>query len=166
MSSNLSQKLRYSFIYQIINILDHKSYIGQTINSNIEKYIFDHFKAKDPNKVLHRAIRKHGKENFTYKILWKGFATRDHLNNLEIFFIAYYNTNIRQNGYGYNMILGGGNSWNKTHNKNSWNHINKIGINKVSSQKGQNNPCSKTNMSKEKRLLKAKKSAETKKKKQ
>lgn len=98
--------LKDSYIYQFINIKNNKTYIGKT-KSNIEKYIEEHFKAKDQNKVLYRAIKKYGKENFTWQILWKGTCNKKHLNNLEIFFIAYYNTNIRSGGYGYNLTPGG-----------------------------------------------------------
>lgn len=106
----MNLEIHYSYIYEITNKIDGKSYIGKTI-TNIEKYINEHFKiamkTKNPKKYFYRAIRKYGKEKFTWRILWEGECNNVHLNNLEIFFIDYYNTNIGNNGNGYNCSKGG-----------------------------------------------------------
>ena len=133
---------RHNTIYQITNKINGKSYIGQTIQE-IDKYINNHFtraKRKKSKKYLYRAIRKYGEKNFSWKILWFGKATLEHSNNLELFFVAYYNT---FKGNGYNCTEGGD------------------GTRGLS---GEKNSCSKTNMSLEKLKAKAKKTVETKRK--
>ena len=180
---------KFSHIYQIINETNQKSYIGKT-TKNIEKYIKNHFRAKESKKFLHRAIRKYGKEKFSWKILWSGFATHDHLNYLELFFIAYYNT---FKGIGYNCTPGGDgaafgqdNPFSKTNmskekrkemDQRAANTRKERGTNITGALKtaktriknnsyysGQKHPCSKTNMPKEKRKEKGQRAANTRKK--
>lgn len=181
-----------SYIYKITNIKNNKSYIGQTTN-DINLYINNHFTyalEKNSNKYFHKAIRKYGKDQFIWEILFQDYCHPNKLSSLEIFFIAYYNT---QKPNSYNISPGGESSWkNNLHShpnkkeiyKQNGKKISKI-LNKVNpktgltiaqeraikiakirkinntTNKGQNNPCSKTNMSKEKRIAKAKKSAKT-----
>lgn len=96
-------------IYQAINLINNKSYIGKT-TSNFEKYKQNHVKAalNGVNKYFYKAIRKHGKENFKWKILFQDYCHPNKLNSLEIFFIAYYNTFSKN---GYNLTLGGDDGW-------------------------------------------------------
>ena len=54
------------YIYKITNLVNGKSYVGQTIRT-IEERWKQHIKDSKGNKddfYLHRAIRKYGKENF------------------------------------------------------------------------------------------------------
>ena len=55
-------------IYKIENLINGKVYIGQSIE--IERRFKKHLTAKD-NTVIHKAIRKYGKENFSLQILEK-----------------------------------------------------------------------------------------------
>lgn len=112
-------------IYQIINIQNRKSYIGQTIQE-IFNYIEKHFKNAIENKdifrakegkYLYNAIRKYGKQNFKVIILGEVFGNtlkelEDNLNEAEIDCIYHFRT-FGSDGehfdriYGYNMTPGG-----------------------------------------------------------
>lgn len=97
-------------IYKYTNKINGKSYVGQSIN--IEKRQYGHKsaaynkQASDYNSQFHQAIRKYGLENFDYEIiaeLTQEEYTKETLNNLEKFFIKYYNSYTN----GYNATLGG-----------------------------------------------------------
>lgn len=88
-------------IYKIENLLNGKSYIGQSIK--IEHRLAKHKCAKD-NFYIHRAIRKYGINNFSFEILEKCDASL--LDEKEKFWINKINTLIPN---GYNMIPGGSN---------------------------------------------------------
>ena len=86
-------------IYKITNLLSGKSYIGQTVNFEQRKK--DHLKAKD-NYSIHKALRKYGKENFSWELLEEN-VPQNLLNEREIYWIKYYNTYFN----GYNETKGG-----------------------------------------------------------
>lgn len=54
------------FCYRIVNNISRKEYIGITIN--FERRMKQHQNQKS-NSLIHKAILKYGKENFTYEIL-------------------------------------------------------------------------------------------------
>lgn len=93
-------------IYKITNIINNKSYIGQSIN--IEKRIKEHFwkancqKDISFNSILHQAIRKYGENNFKWEVLEE--CSIENIDKLEQDYIQKYNT-ISPNGY--NILLGG-----------------------------------------------------------
>ena len=66
----------YFIIYKITNILSNKFYIGKHQTSNINDNYFG------SGKLLRRAIKKHGKENFQKQILFI-FDTEDEMNAKE-----------------------------------------------------------------------------------
>ena len=88
-------------IYKIENQLNKKCYIGQSIN--IEHRFAKHKCAKD-DFYIHRALKKYGIENFTFKILEE--CSQNELNDKEQFYIKTYNSLVPN---GYNMIPGGSN---------------------------------------------------------
>ena len=88
-------------IYKIENLINHKIYIGQSIE--IEKRWQKHLNAKD-NFVIHKALQKYGKENFSFQIIEE--CDLLDLDNKEQYWINYYNSLIPS---GYNMIPGGSN---------------------------------------------------------
>lgn len=94
-------------IYKITNLLNGKSYIGQSIN--IEKRWYEHkYKSQcrtdiSFNSILHIAFRKYGIDNFSFEIL-EELKTVEELDQREQYYIKFYNT-ITPNGY--NILEGG-----------------------------------------------------------
>lgn len=90
-------------VYRIINKINGKSYIGKTVrdlNVRISQHLW--YVKNDSKYHIHCAIRKYGFENFDVETI----CTTDNelfLNEIEKFFIAYYNTFKK----GYNMTIGG-----------------------------------------------------------
>ena len=98
-------------IYCYTNLINNKKYIGQTINPEL-RYSAHKSNYKNPNNneynsLLHQAFRKYGFENFKYEILAQDIEDINILNDLEIYYIKYYNTQIPN---GYNIEGGGKNS--------------------------------------------------------
>lgn len=96
-------------IYKFTNLINNKSYIGQTINPqqryNAHKNAMTNTNSQEYDSILHRAFRKYGFENFEYSIL----AETDDigaLNLLEIYFIKQFNSKLPN---GYNIEEGGKN---------------------------------------------------------
>ena len=93
-------------IYKITNLINQKSYIGQSIN--ISRRIKDHFqKAECPSDVsyngaLHSAIRKYGKNNFVWEVLEE--CSPEELDSKEQYYIQKFNT---YSPNGYNILEGG-----------------------------------------------------------
>ena len=91
-------------IYKYTNKINGKKYIGQSIDIKQRQYAHKssafNEKANDYNSQFHQAIRKYGLENFDFEILAE-ISLEDYsqelLNNLEKFFIKYYNS--YKNGY-------------------------------------------------------------------
>lgn len=91
-------------IYKYTNKINNKSYIGQSINLEARKHTHKHSafneSASDYNSQFHQAIRKYGLENFSYEIIAEisnEEYTSKMLDDLEIYFIEYYDT--YRNGY-------------------------------------------------------------------
>lgn len=94
-------------IYRIRNIINNKSYIGQTRLFNPYNRILSHFKAAEDNKIhpLSSSIRKYGKDAFEITILQE-CGTLEELDEAEIFWIAELDT-LHENNNGYNLRKGG-----------------------------------------------------------
>lgn len=111
-------------IYKITNLINGKSYIGQS--TKIKTRLREHFTGaflfsyEEYNTPLHQAIRKYGKNNFSYEILEE--CLKEKLNEREIYWIEYYHTYINT-GLGYNLTKGGQERFSKI---NSNNYINSI----------------------------------------
>ena len=92
-------------IYIATNTINDKSYIGKSVNFKKRKR--DHLRSakyKYDNFVFHKAIRKHGEENFEWNILYTGEELI--LNDKETEYIKIHNSNYIS-GCGYNMTFGG-----------------------------------------------------------
>lgn len=87
-----------SGIYKIENLINHKVYIGQSIDIH-DRWI-SHINSKD-DCYIHRAIRKYGVENFSFEIL---IETYD-LDYWEKRLIKLFHSN--DLNFGYNMTEGG-----------------------------------------------------------
>ena len=92
-------------IYCIENLVNHKKYIGLSVN--IYKRWGDHKYAlnnqKHANPYLQRAWNKYGKENFKFWIVEA--CNQVNLHDKEIYYIELYNTT--NENYGYNCSCGG-----------------------------------------------------------
>lgn len=92
-------------IYEILNTVNGKKYIGQSIN--IHKRYKGHISKLNQNthhnQYLQNSWNKYGKENFTFNIIEQ--CDIDDLDELEKFYISYYKTCDRR--YGYNIDDGG-----------------------------------------------------------
>lgn len=62
------------FCYKIVNNINKKTYIGITVDFN--RRIKQHQKNKS-NSLIHKAIIKYGKENFTYTLLAEGLTIEE-----------------------------------------------------------------------------------------
>ena len=89
-------------IYLIRNLKNNKCYIGQTIQDAEKTRIRDHLTGNG-NRILKNAVKKYGREAFTFEILHDGIIP-EFLNMLEIEEIANHNC-VRPNGY--NLTEGG-----------------------------------------------------------
>ena len=98
-------------IYKVINKINNKFYIGQTVSA-LEKRISEHKfvanKGRDlffkDYSLLHKALNKYRFENFDWEILMH-CTSKSMLDAAEIFFIDRYNTKVPN---GYNLTDGGG----------------------------------------------------------
>ena len=90
-------------IYKVENKINGKVYIGKTINNlSDRKYNHFSFSKRGSNYHFHRAIRKHGFDNFEWVILCET-DSESKLNALEKFYISAY----RKMTKCYNMTDGG-----------------------------------------------------------
>ncbi len=92
------------FIYIIINIMNKKVYIGQTVRTLRERWN-EHLKdaRRGDQRHLYRSMRFYGSRNFKLEIIEK--FKIDKLNDRERYWIAYYNS--RDRDFGYNLTEGG-----------------------------------------------------------
>ena len=85
-------------IYKIENKINHKVYIGQSIN--IERRWRQH-KRCHLNHPLYNSFKKYGIENFTFEVLIQ--SKKEKLNELELYYIQKYNST--NNSFGYNQSI-------------------------------------------------------------
>lgn len=90
------------YLYRITNNINHKKYIG--ITNDYKKRWSNHRCGNSKNMVIAKAIKKYGKENFTFEVVEKGL-TLDEANLKEIEYIKQENTLVPN---GYNISIGGG----------------------------------------------------------
>jgi len=92
-------------IYQILNVLDGKSYIGSSYN--IEGRWYEHKRrlnlGNHANKYLQNVWNKH-KEDFVFEIIEE--CALEELEKKEIYYIGFYKT-FYKDGNGYNLTIGG-----------------------------------------------------------
>lgn len=114
MSFNKETGMYEGYIYKIINDVNDKVYIGQTIVTIEHRYKCHLCDAKNnnDNMLIHKAINKYGYNNFHVCLIEKiACSTKqeliDEVNKKEKYYIDYYNS-IRPNGY--NISIGGDNT--------------------------------------------------------
>jgi group I intron endonuclease len=94
-------------IYLVTNIVNGKKYIGKTtgiFKNRKNRHHWDAFNNND-TFVFHEAIRKYGKDNFTWRVLKSDINDFLMLNIMETFMIMVHHTHVSENGY--NMTWGG-----------------------------------------------------------
>lgn len=99
-------------IYKATNTINGKVYIGFDSNwpKRKQRHLSDssNEKSKGFNDVFHKAIRKYGKENFDWQIIYQSKDSKHCLKSMEEYFIKENNSYIYfNNSNGYNMTLGG-----------------------------------------------------------
>jgi len=94
-------KTTTAYIYKITNKINGKAYIGFTSRS-VEERLQEHRRAFG-NKILYKAIRKYGWDNFTKEVIFESWDPKWCLNEIETFFIKIFDTYHN----GYNMTFGG-----------------------------------------------------------
>lgn len=95
-------------IYKVTNTINNKIYIGQTIQSfksRKNQHICSAFTRKS-KYYFHNALRKHGKENFTWEVIDK-CSSKSELDDMEFHYIKQYNSKTPN---GYNLTDGYDNS--------------------------------------------------------
>jgi len=98
----VEDKQRFGCIYLLTNLITLLCYVGKTID--FKRRMRDHKNGKSiDSSYVERSIRKHGWHNFKVEILIDNIPKED-LDNLEIYYIAFYNTMVP---YGYNLTRGG-----------------------------------------------------------
>lgn len=96
----------YGYIYETINLINGKKYIGQHKSNRFDENYYG------SGKLIKQALLKEGKENFKVIILEKCNNQKE-LNEKEVYYISKFNA-INSNNY-YN-IGAGGSSWNNSFN--------------------------------------------------
>ena len=91
------------FVYMITNTVNQKHYIGISIHEPVNGRIKRHLAGYGGNRLLTHALKKYGKESFTYEILEQNVFP-DLLPSLEVSYIAKLNTVAP---HGYNLTTGG-----------------------------------------------------------
>ena len=90
-------------IYRIENLVNHKSYIGQSVNI-YDRWVLHKWKLNNGKHKNHHLLRswiKYGSNNFEFTIIEQ--CNEDELNEREIYWINYYNSYSN----GYNQTKGG-----------------------------------------------------------
>ena len=108
----MSSKKKISGIYCIRNIVNNDRYIGLGIDIMLRWYRHKKF-LKDgahKNTYLQNAYNLYGCDNFEYTIIQLLEPEEQLLKDMEIYWIAYYNSFIRDGG-GYNLTRGGEGCW-------------------------------------------------------
>lgn len=90
---------KQGIIYKWTNLINGKSYIGQTLYEDIRKQ--QHINGKH-NNLLYKAINKYGLDNFNYEVL-EYVDDESKLSEREIYWISYFDSY----KHGYNLTLGG-----------------------------------------------------------
>jgi group I intron endonuclease len=102
----MAQNKSYGVIYKATNLVNEKSYIGQTIRTlklRKKQHAWYALYNRD-NTYFHSALRKYGVENFDWEVIDE-CVNAESLNKMEIYYIGYYDTY----NNGYNLTLGGSN---------------------------------------------------------
>ena len=106
------------YIYILTNNINGKQYVGQSTKDPESSYgrIYHHFYRHSRKTAISNAVQKHGKDNFSYKVLYFGGISQESLDNVEKWKIKQLNT-MAPNGYNLRTGGGGGTFSDETKNK-------------------------------------------------
>ena len=90
------------YVYKITNTINGKAYIGISVHEPEKRRIKDHLSGRG-NRVIANAVKKYGKDAFTYEIL-EANVFDEFLPDLEVAYITNHNTIAPD---GYNLDSGG-----------------------------------------------------------
>ena len=127
----MSSTTRIYTIYQILNKVNQKVYIGITTRDNPIDRWNEHL--NDYSRldfILYRAMRKHGIENFEFSVL-EQTDSLETLKKLEMRYIQEYNS---CGSNGYNMTLGGDGLFGYEHSKETKRKISEANTGKTFSE--------------------------------
>lgn len=131
-------------IYKATNLINNKIYIGQTVHT-LEKRRNQHERSHrykgTCNLIFARAIKKYGKENFSWEVIDTA-TTLEELNTKEEYWIAKLNS-LAEDGYGYNDKRGGNNHAHSERTKRKISESQRGSLNHAYGKKGVLNPRSK-----------------------
>ena len=131
-------------IYKATNIINNKIYIGQTVQA-LEKRRKAHERAhrykNSKDMIFAKAIKKYGKENFTWEIIDTA-SSLDELNQKEEYWISKLNS-LAENGCGYNDKRGGNNHKHSERTKSKISKSQTGELNHAFGKTGNLNPTSK-----------------------
>ena len=82
-------KLKEGIIYKITNIINHKVYIGQTVNTLKNRW--NKHCHSSGCRILYNAILKYGKDSFTQEVIEE--IPIEKLDEREIYCISFYKSN-------------------------------------------------------------------------
>jgi len=101
------QDTRIHFLYKIVNKINEKIYIGQSVDTyrRWQAHCKDAEK-NDPPSVISKAIKKYGKINFEFKVI-ASCKTYEDANDTETLLVKQYNSLVP---LGYNVSNGGYNA--------------------------------------------------------
>lgn len=105
--NSIELKTKRGIIYAIINLINGKVYVGQSISNFHDRYKCDWVRQTD-NDHLRKAAKKYGRENFRALLLEEGRGINI-LNILETYYILKFKSN--ENEFGYNKTTGGNNEY-------------------------------------------------------
>ena len=97
---------KYGIIYLVVNNVNNKVYVGQTVFTFKKRYK-NNFVKETKNDYLKRAIKKYGIENFIITEEFDIGYSKEELDELEKEYIKFYKANDKS--YGYNYLSGGHN---------------------------------------------------------
>lgn len=96
------------YLYRILNHVNQKNYIGQSIEPHTRWLKHKSSAKHNPTQVVHDAIAKYGSDNFSFEII-ATCVSQDDINYIEEYVIKQYESHI-STGKGYNVSFGGNNA--------------------------------------------------------
>lgn len=98
-----------AYIYKIVNDVNGKVYIGQTVNIEKRWYKHCYLASSGLDRHLYNAMRKYGIDSFHIEVIEE--CSEDKLNERERYWIHQYNSTNKNHGYNKSFGGEGGNTW-------------------------------------------------------